>query len=81
MCAAQLLLESLNRLANLLRESRAAGCCSPVANAGSGREASRLGGGAAESAGVTRVMGTDWLVSRPHPLGGGGAAAGPGRRV
>lgn len=37
----------------------------------------RLGGGAGETARVTGVMGTDWLISQPHPLGGKGSAGTP----
>lgn len=64
----------LTRLADPLRERRSSGCCSPAAHAGLDREAARLGSGAGETAGVTRVMGADWLISRPHPLGGKGSA-------
>lgn len=53
----------LTRLADPQREHRSSGCRSPVALAGSAREAAKLGGGTGETAGVTAVMGTDWLIS------------------
>lgn len=47
------------------------GCRSTVAHTGKerGEGAARIGGGAAETVGVTGVVGTDWLISHSHLQG------------
>lgn len=46
---------------------------------GAGEGAARIGGGAAETVGVTGVVGTDWLISHSHLQGMEDREAGGGR--